>query len=493
MKSNDSFNILSIFRRESQYLERILMLILILEANVCLIANAQKVGGLTGNIVGSRIPDAQTSKAAKDRAELFLRDVAALAPSLPTNEPNRLQAWPRSPYNLSRIFGTHDTEKKPREKGGTVIDDNEFDPVIHGKSWKVEYYIHDLSVNVSQQNNMVIGYFDSGFISAVSTEEAPTLDQCISQETAITRSAAYLRAAGLDLNTIAIDQVKFAETHSPPQGGDRKWMVYFKRIWNGIPYSDQGAMLFLEAGAGRLICMAIRTAADAPRDVRVEIPASYALQVLDQNLKQSNARLFGTPIISLGVTLPNDSEQTLKNRIPTFSSHSRLSWVIWSQITGSQVNNNYVEAWVDAITGETIRYNIIGSRGKSPLPSPLDKTLADLHASKHIEIQKITKEGVAVGDPTVLDAKKDVVRFYAGMSGIHQGYPAPNGKPMPFTATHLLTITLANGKKELLRYDSGSYQIAPENGKPEERLQAGPGMQAWIGSLLSDRLTQKKK
>lgn len=410
------------------------------------------------------------------RAERFLKEIAAYSSVHNPADPIASQAWPRPPKS-------HIQPQAKKSPAVTVTGYQDTGYRLYNYLWHVRYRDAEVEVTIDPTNGKVARFRDNGLDSRLEADPPTDKSACISEATAISRTAHYLRLAGFDTNQFFVRHIELLDIHAPTQANDRIWFVVLRRIYQGVSFdTNQDAIVQLEAGEGRLLMMTSSAPITLPTSPRVDLSPKEATHVTSSFLKQRGYTLIQQTQTNLQFVLPN-RYWTDGNTKPA-TSQSHLAWVC-SFVLYAQNTPLKGSVWVDASTGEVVGGDeISGEKGpssdrvndnnslKKTLTSAVSLHLKSIDASGSAKIQELT-------------LKLERLRFYGVLSGFEM--PTPGQIKLPFVPTYQIDVEGPHGEKQMLGYDSHSGMIGSLQGDTNERLAMGPGFRQWAGSLFTDR------
>jgi hypothetical protein len=464
-------------------------------------------GGVSAQEATSAIP-ADAAHRAIQRAESFVREVARLSPMPRGTDADRAQRWPRNRSYTVRLPGNNlpkdvRTRVYTRNQSSSVVVAPEYEnDSVNGSAWQVRFYGGQVSVNINPTQGFVSGFHDSVLGDVLIDDPPPPFDQCITQETAIRRAAEYLRAAGMNLNELALRSVTLEDGSIPSSARTRKWYVILDRIWQGVPFddSDQRVIVLLDAGKGRLIGFGSATVAPTPTEARLAISDKQALEIAHRHIAaKSLGSVVGESRVELKVRMLRDPQNPHGNFFPNRLPVSRLAWIVSTPVEDGVKANPFAWIWIDAATGEILSEEVVGHKGATAKEIAGGDIGITMRKAQRIEARPIPRQDTSKSESQalVLDAQKDGTRFYGAISGIIKpskvATPSEKKPETPFVSTHSLTLTLMDSSQVTYSYDARTGMIASANGKTErERVRAGSALQNWLKPLSSSKQAVRK-
>src|SRR2546426_421702 len=134
------------------------------------------------------------------------------------------QAWPRRNFREFRALGTTKTERIDRPSVTRVRGFSGSGTPRSGRAWEVSLFSDEITAAVDSDKGQIRSFRDGVWSAALGLDRAPLFSECISQETAIQRAAAYLRLTGVNRDDLLVRSAELVDPGHPATAQSRSWV-----------------------------------------------------------------------------------------------------------------------------------------------------------------------------------------------------------------------------------------------------------------------------
>jgi hypothetical protein len=401
---------------------------------------------------------AEQSASAISRAERFLADVATLSPIKNKADLNRSQAWPRGNAREG-VTGDPATRKGIPRSLATTVEARGSSMNLHTPEL-IRVYLLGSEIEVEVvANGTVVSFFDEALHAPLMNEAAT--DTPILRQTAVERAERYLRAASIDMSNLVAVSADLPEKR--PHSSAAAWLysVHFVRMWQGVPYSDQGVRVSLDASAGRLVGFGAQLDASDPNPARLLVSRERAAAIASLMVTNRNGVVVGNTDMEMMVVMPNTFWQSPLTDKIEISTAARPAWVVRMPFKfPTDSDSRWATVFVDVENGNVLGGDIAtlmgkAQVGKSWVMSPGGTIGASMRAAEKLCIVRPRGSSIVL---TPADGKA----FYGAISG------TTGSKPIKATVQsgkqEKIEITGEDGHVTVLKYDRAIGVLLDETG-----------------------------
>jgi hypothetical protein len=344
------------------------------------------VGADDNSINGAQAP-AVTAGNAVRQMNKFMALLSKLSPVKNANDSDLAQRWPRGNRKRYTNPQTGQVRYMDWEFLERVTNTSNRTP-FNGAPWQVDLLGGTLTAGFDENLSSIRWFVDGGTTSALSHEQPPTLENCISEEQAISHSLAYLRAGGIRVDDLRLRWAELKDLVFPPTASGRHWRVQFDRYWRGVPFVQQGLFVDMDGGAGRLLNYgALITALPPPKISAIKISAAKAVKLAGEHLPlvttASGTVIAGESAVYLGVVLPDTAHapQALAGTPAT-----ALAWIVKTPVTHPRAYG-IIETWIDTGTGSILGSEYYGLRGNSEPMKQAHELMHEFASARQVQVK----------------------------------------------------------------------------------------------------------
>ena len=241
-----------------------------------------------------------------------------------------------------------------------------------------------IEVEVVDATGKISSFSNLGLSNLFSDEPA---GEAISEAEAITRAQSLLKASG-QVSELGVPKASLEQYSSKPMMASHRWAITWERLYQGVPYKDEGVVVLLQAETGEPIGLGVNfrsaplaAAASASPNTAATRALPDAVGIASSWVKTLNLPPMTFRIVETLIVQPNKfwlSEGQKEQKVPV---PVRLA-----KIVTFSAGSDLLQVWVDAKTGEVIGGAAIGTLGlpsKKPVhPHPETKSPKKSSAAK---------------------------------------------------------------------------------------------------------------
>lgn len=240
----------------------------------------------------------------------------------------------------------------------------------HSSRWQI-HFSNQADVEVDSASGNITHYMNAAFFQHKSDQAE---DKAMTREQAIQCATDALTATGVPLSELSL--VEAAKSSRD------QWNVVWKRVFHGIPYYRDNAIVEVQGVSGEIIGLGVNFHSSQPPILDNKISQEEAVSIAQEQLRAAN--LTNLPLKGgVGLIVEPNSFWQDGNERPV-SGKSRSAWFC-SFGQGEQ----FYAVWVDTATGDVIGGTMGGTLGGSTVKR--QKPIFGHQLKRSITMVKIAK------------------------------------------------------------------------------------------------------